>query len=301
MDGTIRSRSVNLPSWMRPGRLAVAVYGVVAAIVLAGVILLSWSFFQVDTFRREALGKLGTLLIFTGMLTSFAERFLEYMTSPPPDPGSREAVRAKTALIGSMAGISILLGDAVIVMQRYSSSGTDSKALAVLSMWGGACLLLGVLTGFLFGVPQNIQSSQLEQISDWITKIIVGVGLTQLNKIPHKLHVWAQEIADQAGGGGAGSPPPPTSFIIALILFFVTVGFLTGYLLTRMFLGDDGGPRESEVTQKIGAGGLGVVVDSHPNVTAAAPGSATADHQEKRAVDAAAAALKRPDATRAVE
>ncbi len=73
-----------------------------------------------------------------------------------------------------MAGISILLGDAVIVVQRYSSSGTDSKALAVLSMWGGACLLLGVLTGFLFGVPQNIQSSQLEQISDWITKIIVG-------------------------------------------------------------------------------------------------------------------------------
>src|SRR6267378_5479414 len=72
---------------------------------------------------------------------------------------------------------------------------------------------VGCLVGFLFGIPRTLQSdslaptnvsgggksnaqtsgyrqavnTNLEQISDWLTKILVGVGLTQLQQIPTKL------------------------------------------------------------------------------------------------------------------
>lgn len=66
---------------------------------------------------------------------------------------------------------------------------------------GGASFGIGGLSGFLFGVPKILnpeishidiekkrkiisQNDNLVQISDWLTKIIVGVGLTQLNNIP---------------------------------------------------------------------------------------------------------------------
>ena len=61
-------------------------------------------------------------------------------------------------------------------------------------------LLIGVFFGFLFGIPKLNKSynptdnyektnkynpnTNLEEISDWLTKIIVGISLTQLTKIP---------------------------------------------------------------------------------------------------------------------
>jgi hypothetical protein len=80
---------------------------------------------------------------------------------------------------------------------------------------------VGVLLGFLFGIPRTLQqelppsssppapaaspqspervftganwsyqqtvNTNLEQISDWLTKILVGVGFTQLHQLPSQL------------------------------------------------------------------------------------------------------------------
>lgn len=46
-------------------------------------------------------------------------------------------------------------------------------------------------------------STSLEQVADWLTKIIVGVGLTQLNKIPRKLDSLASYIAMGMGGSAS--------------------------------------------------------------------------------------------------
>jgi len=61
----------------------------------------------------------------------------------------------------------------------------------------GASTVAGSLVGFLFGVPQyrrpdhsstrnanstTTPNTNLEQISDWLTKIIVGVGLELIRK-----------------------------------------------------------------------------------------------------------------------
>jgi len=130
-------------------------------------------------------------------------------------------------------------------------------------LWAGACTTIGWLTGFLFSVPRALQAetereklqtsgrerlqtsgvaatfepsryelrinTNLEQISDWLTKILVGLGLTQLDAIPSKLHDAAAYIA--TGFGGAQDAP----FALAIILYFSVVGFMGGYILTRVY------------------------------------------------------------------
>lgn len=109
-----------------------------------------------------------------------------------------------------------------------------------------ASMVAGSLAGFLFGIPRTFQSADdllpkskepeyrpntnLEQISDWLTKIMVGVGLTQLSKIPGRLWSLAQKFAP-----GLGNHPGSPSFALSLIIFFSVAGFLVGYMWTRIY------------------------------------------------------------------
>lgn len=144
----------------------------------------------------------------------------------------------------------------------YSVQGRNWPAGHVLSTLGigfvsaGAAWLSGALLGFLFGIPHTREgqtetpkldtgtdgqksrsanlyapSTSLEQISDWLTKIIVGVGLTQLNNIPHKLDQLAQYIA-QSWDGDKLNP----GFALGIILYFSVCGFLFGYLWGRLYM-----------------------------------------------------------------
>jgi hypothetical protein len=116
---------------------------------------------------------------------------------------------------------------------------------------------LGVTVGFLFGIPRTLQgdhdaasaqttpqsqelrfggysqrvNTNLEQISDWLTKILVGLTLTQLGNIGTKLGEAAAWIAP-----GLGSTPHAEVFASALIVYFTVIGFMSGYLLTRLVL-----------------------------------------------------------------
>src|SRR5215831_2761083 len=78
-----------------------------------------------------------------------------------------------------------------------------ARAGASLALGIGA-VVLGALLGFVFGIPRTLQhdiapspnpgiaeqdqiayqiNTNLEQISDWLTKIIIGVGLIELGNI----------------------------------------------------------------------------------------------------------------------
>jgi hypothetical protein len=117
-------------------------------------------------------------------------------------------------------------------------------------LWSLACVSSGGAVGFLFGIPKILQSdspakpplnagnayrqqvnTNLEQISDWLTKIIVGLGLIHLKSVPTYLHDVAAILAL-----GIGSVEADIAFALALIPYFLTVGFLFGYLTTRLFL-----------------------------------------------------------------
>ena len=91
------------------------------------------------------------------------------------------------------------------------------------TMFAMASLAAGTLLGLLFGVPRSFGASanladvgegaastrfigigantNLEQISDWLTKIIVGVSLTQLASIKNGAAHLFRAIAPAMGGG----------------------------------------------------------------------------------------------------
>jgi hypothetical protein len=106
----------------------------------------------------------------------------------------------------------------------------------------GASLAAGGFLGFIFGIPsllqnQNLTASKpttfkyndnLVQISDWLTKIIVGVGLTQLNIIPGKVLRLGNLLSVNFGGGDWGR-----NAALALIFYFLLFGFLIIYFWTR--------------------------------------------------------------------
>jgi len=142
------------------------------------------------------------------------------------------------------------------------ANGEVASTASVGYIAAGAAWLVGALVGFLFGIPHMRQSetgttkpatpavsnapsdtstidpdsryepsTSLEQISDWLTKIIVGVGLTQLAKIPGKLGQLALYIAS-----GMGDYPENQAFALGIAIYFSVCGFLFGYLFARLYL-----------------------------------------------------------------
>lgn len=128
-----------------------------------------------------------------------------------------------------------------------------TRSLANIStalLWALACFASGAAAGFLFGIPKILQSADstsskagdesvynqqvntnLVEISDWLTKIIVGLGLINLVEIPSFVGRVAHTLA-----ASMGDPKDHLAFSAALIICFFVVGFLFGYLSTRLFL-----------------------------------------------------------------
>jgi hypothetical protein len=86
--------------------------------------------------------------------------------------------------------------------------------------------------------PSGSGPSNLEQVSDWITKLLLGGGLTQLKEIPTLITNWGYHVAV----GIAEKPEYIKQFQVfatALILYFLILGFLAGYLITKIELSRD--------------------------------------------------------------
>jgi hypothetical protein len=142
----------------------------------------------------------------------------------------------------------ILIG--LLPIGLYSSTftgGTASSVFSLALLIGLAALLGGGLVGFLFGVPRRLQethvgndpanqryegNTNLEQISDWLTKILVGVGLTQILQIPTQVQRLTAFLAPALGNQSSSQ-----IFALGLLGYFSVAGFLIGYLSTRLLLG----------------------------------------------------------------
>jgi hypothetical protein len=108
-----------------------------------------------------------------------------------------------------------------------------------------AALMAGCVIGFLFGIPKTLQGSDqsnravrylantnLEQISDWLTKIIVGVGLVELRSLPGYLDATNTYLAPALARG----EPAPIAIVGAILTYWCLFGFLVGYVGTRLLL-----------------------------------------------------------------
>lgn len=141
-----------------------------------------------------------------------------------------------------------------ILIAFFFGAGTSGKA--VVFMWMFACLLASSVIGFLFGIPKILQTpaksetdetgsipsyqqlvnSNLTEISDWLTKIIVGLGLVNLTKIPPYLYAAAEILANGLTAPKTMPIDLALAFAYAIIIGFSCFGFLFGYIGTRTYL-----------------------------------------------------------------
>jgi hypothetical protein len=153
-----------------------------------------------------------------------------------------------------------LVGCGIILLDALGTRPGFLRTFSVGLMTAGAAMFVGGLLGFLFGVPYTREGEQpagnkggqggqqnesgsdaiptsyrpntsLEQISDWLTKILVGVGLVQIKTIPEKLKGLAAYIAQDLGGAGQAN-----AFVLTVLIYFSVCGFVFGFLWARIYL-----------------------------------------------------------------
>lgn len=155
--------------------------------------------------------------------------------------------------LGACAAVGLF----VVCMFGFVLLSPSKTFVAIL--WALGCTAVGHLIGFIFGIPRIVidpspkptsgsttkaepsvgpreikspyqVNTNLQDISDWLTKIIVGLGLVELRQVDdHMLRAATfvgQSLGSQEAPGVAG----------AIIVYFSTLGFLGGYLTTRLFL-----------------------------------------------------------------
>jgi CheY-like chemotaxis protein len=137
-------------------------------------------------------------------------------------------------LLGFLFGIPRTLPSGTVNMappdERANGKGrpTDEAPPA------GADAAAGPPSNTLFlGTPTPMEiNSNLVEVSDWLTKIIVGVGLIELKSLPGSARSMAAFIAPSL----ATDTPTAMAVVGGIMLFFSVHGFLIGYLLTRIYL-----------------------------------------------------------------
>lgn len=94
----------------------------------------------------------------------------------------------------------------------------------------------------LSGAGQGSQfspSSNLAEISDWLTKLLLGAGLVELTRLGHPLSSLIDAVARGLQGVPAGAVISGTPVIVAasILVMYVVLGFLDGYVLTTLWYG----------------------------------------------------------------
>jgi len=142
--------------------------------------------------------------------------------------------------------------------------GIVARSAGTGILFAGGTFAIGVLFGFLFGFPpapssgapqasaqslgalpqgQTVQAggalaakhsmsvfqnTNLHEISDWLTKVIVGAGLVDLTRLPPQVRKLAEFMAAYTD---PGKPSPAVA--LAIMAYFSSCGVLFGYVWTR--------------------------------------------------------------------
>ena len=151
---------------------------------------------------------------------------------------SKESQPIKKYIWGSII-IAIIIG---VLMIGFISGYTQLLNQTFFTVFGSGILIAGAsfsgggFLGFLFGIPSILQNptaklkynDNLVQISDWLTKIIVGVGLTQIYNIPRFIKKIGVEFQINFGGGTWA-----INAAVSIISYFFLLGFLMMYFWSK--------------------------------------------------------------------
>jgi hypothetical protein len=201
-----------------------------------------------------------------GSLKDSVNQFLESNRSGDEDrqEGRKKEDDADIRRVNIAMLFTLTISTLVLVGIGWRSNGTGP-----LLMWAIASIATGAAAGFLFGIPRVSRleagaqtpvsrstastpptgqqalrtdsgrgtpngalrpNTNLEEVSDWLTKILVGLGLVHIQE----LRGFIMGTAENA----ASAIPTATHISIAsaLIVGFAIEGFFGGYIYTRLFL-----------------------------------------------------------------
>ena len=152
-------------------------------------------------------------------------------------------------LLVLFAGFVLVFVAAALQVSPWS---LDAGLVAVL-VAAAAMVLAGIL-GLLFGIPRAYTSevsgasaveaakaeiargykanTNLEQVSDWLTKILIGATLTQLGAVPGLVQQLVDYLDD-----AFGAAPTAAALVLGIVGIYAGGGFLVGYLWARLWLG----------------------------------------------------------------
>jgi hypothetical protein len=121
------------------------------------------------------------------------------------------------------------------------------RTFCILWFASGAAFYAGTIGGFLFGVPKAVSNpattpspsiasrykinTNLEEISDWLTKIILGLGLVHVNKVIRLVDSMGEQV-----GSAIGSAQGAKAIAVSAMIYGFVSGFLVVYIWTRTSL-----------------------------------------------------------------
>lgn len=137
-----------------------------------------------------------------------------------------------TLWLGFIAGIISVIG-------YPFTTNAGWKMLFLSFLLAAASYVCGFFLGFLFGIPKRVSDTQtvynlntnLVDISDWLTKIIIGLGLVEIKTIPGYLENIGVYIQKATGGDDSVK-----IFSVCCIVYFSIFGLYYGYNYMRLFL-----------------------------------------------------------------
>ena len=127
--------------------------------------------------------------------------------------------------------------------------GAGFRTFCILWFASAAAFFAGTSGGFLFGVPKAISNpantptpptglykinTNLEEISDWLTKIILGLGLVHIENVIRFVDSLGNEAA-KAIGQAQGAK----LIAISAMAYGFVCGFIVIYIWTRTALRED--------------------------------------------------------------
>lgn len=184
--------------------------------------------------------------------------------SPPADAGGSRLhdmnwFHNVLRFIGLAGGVVIVVAG----LQAFPCWQQMLRCVGLALAAGCAAVMVGAGFGFLFGIPRTLQSSaaprpkdakdtapeddqnargagvagntNLERVSDWLTGMLVGAGLVELERLKY---LFLKLVDALARGFSGGTTREPFAYALALCLvpYFLVSGFLVGYILTRRYL-----------------------------------------------------------------
>jgi hypothetical protein len=128
-------------------------------------------------------------------------------------------------------------GAAILAIPLYALSASPEtfiRATGLALVSGLAAFWLVGIIGFIFGIPRvpssdTTRNQNLGEVSDWLTKIIIGASLVELRSI-------GRFVADVGSDIGTSSAlPAGVQLYTALIVATGTAGFVFFYFWAYMY------------------------------------------------------------------